>query len=83
MVNFQCVFSNFKSAFLDNGSMDFDNFFKMEATNIPSDIFCPIFEILHFTNFIVKNVNFQCVFSNFKSALLDNGLPDLKNFVGI
>ena len=55
-------------------------FFKWKLPPFPRIVFFPISEILLFTSFIVKNVNFQCVFSNFKSAFLDNGSMDFDNF---
>ena len=67
MVNFQCVFQKtVDSLFLDSGSIDFDNFFLNRSYQHSLGSIFPIFEILLFTNFIVKMVNFQCVFSNFR-----------------
>ena len=64
---------------LDNGSMDFDNFFKMEATNFPQMDLFQIFAILLFTTFIVKNVNFQCFLKFQISFSRQIGLMDFDN----
>ena len=68
-------------SFLDNGSIDFDIFFSMEAANFLQMVMFEIFEILLFTAFIVKMVNFQGVFQKTVDSLfLDNGLMDFDNF---
>ena len=68
-------------SFLANGSIDFDIFFSMEAANFLQMVMFEIFEILLFTAFIVKMVNFQGVFQKTVDSLfLDNGLMDFDNF---